>query len=202
MLIRCRRYLIAGLMVWIPLWVTWVVLRFVVRLMDNTIALLPKAYQPEQLFGFSLPGLGMVLSIAILLLTGLLISNFMGQRLYAFWEIIVNRIPLVRSIYSAVKQILNSILAPEGSAFRQVLLIEYPRQGLWTIAFQTSELCPIVNPHSPDEPLLMVFVPTTPNPTSGFLLLVPKKDAQKLDMSVEDALKLVISLGVVQPDIG
>ena len=127
---RFRRYFIAGLIVWIPLWVTWAAISFVVHLMDRSVALLPKQYQPESLLGFSLPGFGIILSVFILILTGLLVSNFLGRRLLAFWEYMLQRIPLVRSIYSAVKQVLNSILSPNGNAFRKVLLIEYPRQGL------------------------------------------------------------------------
>jgi len=196
---RFRRYFIAGLIVWIPLWVTWAAISFVVHLMDRSVALLPKQYQPESLLGFSLPGFGIILSVFILILTGLLVSNFLGRRLLAFWEYMLQRIPLVRSIYSAVKQVLNSILSPNGNAFRKVLLIEYPRQGLWTIAFQTGNgITNSVNKVT-GEQLITAFVPTTPNPTSGFLILVPASEAHELDMNIDDALKLVISLGVVQP---
>lgn len=199
MLARLRRYLIAGLIFWIPLWVVWLILSFVIHLMDRTVALLPKDYQPEQFLGFSIPGFGIFLSVVLLLLTGLFVSNFLGRRLLALWELILNRIPLVRSIYSAVKQVLSSVLSPGGNAFRKVLLIEYPRKGIWSIAFQTGNDIGIKPQDNPSERLITAFVPTTPNPTSGFLLLVPESTVQELDISIDEALKLVISLGVVQP---
>ena len=199
MFVRMRRYLIAGILFWIPLWATWVMLNFVIQLLDKSVALLPKEYQPEQLLGYSIPGFGIILSILLLLLTGLFVSNFFGRRLIALWELILNRIPLVRSVYSAVKQVLHSVLSPEGNAFRKVLLIEYPRKGIWSLAFQTGADAGITSDRHPNEPLITAFVPTTPNPTSGFLLLLPKSDVQELNISIDEALKLVISLGVVQP---
>ena len=198
MLARIRRYLIAGLLFWLPVWVTVLVISFFVRIMDRSVALLPAHLQPEQLFGFNIPGLGIILSIGILLLTGLVVSNFLGKKLLLLWDNIVARIPLVRSIHSAVKQVLDSVLAPGGKAFRKVLLIQYPREGLWSIAFQTGdgiEQCCTKT----GKQLITAFVPTTPNPTSGFLIMVPASEAQELDISIDDALKLVISLGVVQP---
>lgn len=196
---RLRRYLIAGLIFWLPLWVTWVCLSFVIRVMDKTVSLLPKMYQPEQLLGVKFPGFGIFLSIFILLITGIVVSNFLGKRLLGWWELALNRIPLVRTVYSGVKQVLNSLLSPDGKTFGKVLLIEYPRPGIWSIAFQTGLANDIKPTHLDDDVLVTAFIPTTPNPTAGFLVLVPRKNVQELGMSVEDGLKLVISLGVVHP---
>lgn len=192
-----RSYLLAGLVVWLPVIVTLVVLRFIVDLLDKSMALLPHAYQPEQLFGVHLPGLGVVFSLVLLFLTGLVVTNFLGQRLMRWSEAVLDRIPLVRSIYSATKQVMETIFSSQSQAFRQVLLVEYPRKGLWTLAFQTGVVSDAISQHTGEE-MLSIFIPTTPNPTSGFLMMVPKSDATELSMSIDDALKLVISLGVMQ----
>ena len=192
-----RSYLLAGLVVWLPVIVTLVVVRFIVDLLDQSMALLPDAYQPEQLFGFHIPGVGVVLSLVLLFLTGLIATNFLGQRLMRWSEAVLDRIPLVRSIYSATKQVMETIFSSNSQAFRNVLLIEYPRKGLWTIAFQTGAANHEVCEHTGEE-MLSIFVPTTPNPTSGFLMMIAKSSAKELSMSIDDALKLVISLGVMQ----
>ena len=192
-----RSYLLAGLVVWLPVIVTFVVLRFIVDLLDKSIGLLPHAYQPEQLFGLHLPGYGVLLSPILLFVTGVVATNFLGQRLMRWSEAVLDRIPLVRSIYSATKQVMETVFSSNSQAFRKVLLIEYPRKGLWTIAFQTGVASDMVQEHT-GEALLSIFIPTTPNPTSGFLMMVPKSDAKELSMSIDDALKLVISLGVMQ----
>lgn len=193
-----RRYLIAGLLLWLPIWITLLVVRFVVNLLDVSLSLLPKAYQPDVLLGMHIPGVGVLVSLLIILLTGVLITNFLGRRLVQFGESIVAKIPLVRSIYMAVKQVLETLFSNSGQSFRKVYLIEYPRRGAWSIAFQTGECAEeIEDIVQPD--MLTLFVPTTPNPTSGYLILVPRKEAYELKMSVEQALRLVISLGVVQP---
>lgn len=193
-----KSYIIAGLLVWLPIWITLLVIRFIVELLDGTLSMLPKAYQPEQLFGFNVPGLGLVLSIAIVLVTGMLVTNFLGRKLVELWDGVVGRIPLVRSVYKATKQVATTLFAKDGQSFRKVFLIEYPRKGIWSIAFQSGgaseEVQTLVG-----EDILTLFIPTTPNPTSGFLMMVPKKDAVELQMSVDQALRLVISLGVVQP---
>jgi uncharacterized membrane protein len=193
-----RRFLIAGLLLWLPLAATFLVVRLLVDTMDKTLALLPAAYQPEVLLGFRLPGLGIVVALVIVLVTGVLVTNFLGRRLLHLWEAIVDRIPLVNTIYKAVKQVSETILANQSQSFRKVLLIEYPRKGLWSIVFKTGEGVGEVTSHT-GEAMITVFLPTTPNPTSGFLMLVPAKDALELSMSVEDALKMIISLGVVHP---
>jgi uncharacterized membrane protein len=193
-----RKYLLAGLVVWLPILVTIVVLRFIIDLLDNTMALIPHAYQPEQLFGINVPGLGVLISLILLLITGIVATNLLGQRLVLWTEAGLDRIPLVRTIYNATKQVIQAVFSSNGQAFRKVLLIQYPREGIWSIAFQTGVTHDEINQHAGRE-MLTVFVPTTPVPTSGFLMMVPKADAIELSMSVETALKFVISLGVMKP---
>lgn len=192
-----RSYLLTGLVVWLPILVTFVVLRFIIDLLDGTIALLPDAYQPQALIGMRLPGLGAIISLLLLLGTGIFATNFLGQRLMSWGEAILAKIPGVRSIYSTAKQVIQAVFATNSQAFRKAMLIEYPRKGIWSIAFLTgfsdSEIA-----SKTGEEMLSMFVPTTPNPTSGFLLMVPKNEAIELTMTVEDALKLIISLGVMQ----
>ncbi len=193
-----RRYLLAGLVVWLPILATLGILNFIVELLDKTISLLPAAYQPEQLFGFHLPGLGVVLSLFLLLLTGLVATNFLGQRFMIWSESVLDKIPLVRSIYNVSKQVIQAIFATNSEAFRKVLLVEYPRKGLWTMAFQTGVANALVNQHTGEE-MLSIFIPTTPNPTSGFLMMVPRTDVVELSMTIDEALKYIISLGMMQP---
>lgn len=199
MFAKLRKYIITGLLIWIPLGITILVIKLLVDLMDKTIVLLPPAWRPEAVFGFDLPGLGIVISSMIVFLTGFVLTNFAGRRLIGFWESFLERIPLVRSIYSSVKQVTETILSSDNNTFNEVLLIEYPRKGLWTLCFKTSDSPKAFN-ESTDKELITVFVPTTPNPTSGFILFVPKEDVKKMDLDVEDALKLVMSLGVVTPE--
>jgi uncharacterized membrane protein len=193
-----RRYLIAGLMIWIPLGVTILVINMVVDLLDGVLRVLPAAYHPDTLLGFHVPGLGVLLSAVIVLGTGVLAANFFGRRLVDIWERMLARIPLVRSIYSGTKQVSETLFKPGGLAFRKVLLIEYPRRGLWSIAFQTAAGSAEAQSRT-GEDLIPVFVPTTPNPTSGFIFMVPRRDVIEMDMCVDDAIKMVISLGVVVP---
>ena len=193
-----KRYLIAGILVWVPLGVTFFVIKFLINLMDRTLLLLPAQYQPEALIGFNIPGLGVVLSVVVVLATGMVVANLFGRQLVAIWESILNRIPLVRSIYTGVKQVTETLFSTSGDAFRDVLLIEYPRAGIYSLAFQTGSTVGEVQDKINDQ-VVTVFVPTTPNPTSGFLLMIPKKDTLKLDMSVDEGLKMIISLGVVVP---
>jgi uncharacterized membrane protein len=192
-----RRYFISGLLVWVPIYITYFVVHFIVNLLDGTLALLPKNYHPEQLIGHEIPGAGVVFTFLILIFTGMLVTNFIGHRLLALWEKIVSRIPLIRNIHSATKQVVNAVVQPNGKAFRKVVLIPYPHPGMWSLAFVTSEV--IYSPWTPHD-VVNVFVPTTPNPTSGFLLFVPARDTIELNINVEEALRMVISLGVVIPD--
>ncbi|MCA0403096.1 MAG: DUF502 domain-containing protein [Proteobacteria bacterium] len=192
-----RSYLLAGLVVWLPIVVTLVVIRFIIDILDKTLSLLPHSYQPIQLIGTNIPGLGAVISLLLLILTGVVATNFFGQRLFAWGEVLLAKIPLVRSIYNAAKQVIHAIFATNSEAFRKVLLVEYPRKGLWSVAFLTGATKGELNEKSGEE-LLSIFIPTTPNPTSGFLMMVPKKDVIELSMTVDEALKYIISLGVMQ----
>ena len=193
-----KRYLIAGLLVWVPLGITIWVLHFLVSTLDQTLLLVPESARPEALFGFHIPGLGVVLSFAILLLTGALAANFFGARLILISESVLGRIPVVKSIYSSVKQVSDTLLSDSGNAFRKALLVEYPYTGCWTIAFQTGTPAIAVAGHLVDEHI-SVYVPTTPNPTSGFFLMLPRSRVHDLDMTVDEALKYIISMGVVAP---
>ncbi len=195
-----RSYLLTGLVVWMPVLVTMVVLRFIIDLLDKTIALIPHAYQPEQLIGFNVPGLGVLLSLILLLLTGMVATNLLGQRLVTWSESVLDRIPLVRTIYNGSKQVMQALFATNSQAFRKVVLIQYPRKGIWSIAFHTGSPPAEVSEHTGKE-MLTVFIPTTPNPTSGFLMMVPKSETMELSMPTEAALKFIISLGVMQPVI-
>jgi len=194
-----RRYLISGLLVWLPIWVTILAIKFLVDILSYTLLLLPRQYQPDELIGFHIPGIGVVITLLIIFLTGVLAANFFGSRLVAMGDQLISRIPIVRTIYMGVKQIAQTLFTPGGQSFRKVFLVEYPRAGAWTIAFQTGDTAAEVLKKLNEEQMVSLYVPTTPNPTSGFLLLVPRKSAIELNMSVDQALKFVISLGVVQP---
>lgn len=196
--VRLRRWLLAGLLLWLPLGVTILTFKFLLDLMDRMLFLVPPAWRPEQLIGFSVPGLGLILAILLLLVTGLLAANLIGRRLVRAYEHVLGRIPFVRSVYGAVKSFSEVVLSGSSTSFKKVVLIEYPRRGLYSIAFQTSEDAEEIQART-GETVITVFLPTTPNPTSGYMLFVPRDDATVLDMSVEEALKLVVSLGVVVP---
>jgi uncharacterized membrane protein len=194
-----RRYLIAGLLVWLPIIATVLVVRFILGLVDQTLLLLPRSLQPEALLGMHIPGLGAVLAVLLLLATGLLVTNIVGRSLVRAWEDLLNRIPFVRAIYGGVKSFSTTILSNSGNSFKKVLLIEYPRAGLWSIGFQTSSDVRIT-PLQGKEAQLCVFIPTTPNPTSGFIVLIPRSQAIELDMSVDAAMKMIVTLGVIAPN--
>jgi uncharacterized membrane protein len=193
-----RRYVIAGLLVWVPIVVTVLVVRFILDLMDQTLLLLPAAARPEALFGFHIPGLGLLLALLLLISTGMLVSNIIGRSLVGLWEDLLNRIPFVRALYSGVKSFSTTILSNQGNSFKKVMLIEYPRKGIWSIGFQTAGDVPLISAHT-GEPQVCVFIPTTPNPTSGFIMMVPRSQAIELDMSVDAAMKMIVTLGVVVP---
>ena len=195
---RLRTYLVTGLLVWLPLGITVFLVKFMVDFMDRTLLLLPVDYRPETLLGFNIPGLGIVLAVSVLLLTGVLAANFLGRKLVDVWESILQRIPLVRSVYSAAKSFAEVVLTNNTDSFKQVMLIEYPRKGLYSLCFQTSTQLGEIQSRTGEE-VVCVFVPTTPNPTSGVMILVPKKDVITLDMEIEEAVKMVVSLGVVVP---
>jgi len=196
---RLRTYIVTGLLVWVPLGVTVFLVKFMVDFVDRTLLLLPLEYRPDTLLGVHIPGLGIVLTLAVLLVTGILAANFLGRKLVNTWESLLQRIPLVRTVYSAAKSFAEVVLTNNTESFKQVLLIEYPRKGLYSLCFQTSTSLGEVQARTGEE-VICVFVPTTPNPTSGVMIIIPKKDVIILDMQVEAAVKMVVSLGVVVPE--
>lgn len=192
-----RRYLVAGLLVWLPIGVTVLVFKVLLDLMDGLLFLVPQAYQPETLLGFRIPGVGAVLALIVLFATGIMVANLIGRQVVRWGESLLARIPIVRSVYSAVKT-FSSVLLSSGKSFRKVLLIEYPQKGVWRLAFQTSDEAHEIEAATGRE-MVAVFVPNSPNAAAGFLVFVPRADVIELAMSVEDALKMVVSLGVVAP---
>lgn len=196
-----KRYFITGLLIWVPLGLTAWVLKFLIGTMDQSLLLLPDSLQPERLLGIHIPGIGTVLTLLVVFITGLLTANIIGQTLVSFWEGVLWRIPVVKSIYWGIKQVSDTIFSSQGEAFRKALLVQYPRKGTWTIAFMTGQPGGDVVNHLHGD-YISVYVPTTPNPTSGFFLMMPKSDVIELDMSVDAALKYIISMGVVPPNGG
>ncbi|MDD5175220.1 MAG: DUF502 domain-containing protein [Sterolibacterium sp.] len=193
-----KKYFITGLLIWVPLAITAWVLALIVRTMDQSLLLLPTSIRPETLLGFYLPGIGAILTLLVVFVTGLITANIIGQRLVRFWEGVLSRIPVVKSVYYSVKQVSDTLFSSSGDAFRKALLVEYPRPGSWTIAFMTGLPGGDVMQHLRGD-YVSVYVPTTPNPTSGFFLMMPREDVIELDMSVDEALKYIISMGVVAP---
>ncbi|MFN9388224.1 MAG: DUF502 domain-containing protein [Betaproteobacteria bacterium] len=193
-----RRYLITGLLIWVPLGITFWVLRALITTMDQTLLLLPEAWRPAAWMGFDVPGLGVVLTLLVLLVTGVLAANFIGQRVVEGWERLLGRIPVVKSIYNSVKQVSDTLFSSKGEAFRKALLVQWPREGMWTIAVLTGTPGGDVANHLKGE-WVSVYVPTTPNPTGGYFIMLPRQDVIELDMSVDEALKYVISMGVAPP---
>ena len=192
-----RKYFISGLLFWIPLGLSIVVIKFFLELVNDIV---PPEYLPEALFNLEsvVPGSGILWVILIIIVTGALISNFIGRKLVEIWEKILNRIPGFRGIYNALKQLSDTVLSPSGNSFKKALLVEYPRKGMWTIAFQTGDYQGEIAQKIGQE-LVNIYVPTTPNPTSGFFIMLPKSDVIELDMNVDEAFKFIISTGVVEP---
>jgi len=193
-----KRYFITGLLIWVPLAITTWVLALIASVADQSLRLLPETLRPHQLLGYDIPGAGVVLTLLIIFVTGVLAANFIGQRLVGWWEQLLARIPVVNSIYHSVKQVSDTLFSSSGNAFRKALLVQYPRQGSWTIAFLTGRPGGDVANHLRGD-FVSVYVPTTPNPTSGFFLMLPRSDVIELDMDVDEALKYIISMGVVAP---
>ncbi len=198
-MVTLRKYLIAGLLVWLPLAATVVIVKLVIDLLDKTILLIPPEFRPETVLGFSIPGFGIIVGIFILLITGVFAANLFGRRLVTFSESVLGRIPLVRTIYTSVKQVLETILTSNGKSFRKVVLIEFPRKGVYSIGFLTNDGFDEAN-KSTGHQLESVFIPTTPNPTNGFIVMFPKEDVTELELSIEEGFKFVISIGVVVPE--
>ncbi|MGV8803989.1 MAG: DUF502 domain-containing protein [Polaromonas sp.] len=193
-----RRWLLAGLLVLVPLAITLSVLNWIVATLDQTLLILPTAWHPDRLLGFHLPGFGVLLTFVIVLVMGALASNFLGKKLLMFGNAVLRRIPIVRSIYSSVKQVSDTLFSENGNAFRQALLVQWPREGVWTIGFLTGQPGGDVVNHLPGD-YLSVYVPTTPNPTGGYFVMLKRADCIELKMSVDEALTYVISMGVVVP---
>ena len=203
-----RKYFITGLLIVVPLGITLWVLNLVISALDQSLLLLPQAWRPDTHISVNLPGVGptqldvpgvgAVLTVLVIFLIGLLTQNFIGKRVVGGWEALLRRIPVVNSIYSSVKQVSDTLFSSSGNAFRKAVLIQYPRQGSWTIAFLTGVPGGDVKNHLVGD-YISVYVPTTPNPTAGFFLMMPRADAIELDMSVDTALKYIVSMGVVAP---
>lgn len=199
MMATLRRYLAAGLLIWVPLGVTLLIIKFLVDLMDQTLLLLPHALRPDVLLNIQIPGFGILLTAVIVIGTGMIVTNLFGQQLFHFGERLLNRIPLIGAIYSSVKKLTETLFTGSGKSFRRVVLVQYPRAGMWTLAFLTGEGAAEVDAHT-GFPTVNVFVPTTPNPTSGFMLVIPRTEVIELAMSVEEALRMILSVGAVVPE--
>ncbi len=192
-----RRYLVAGMLVWLPILATIWVVSFIVDVLDRTLVLLPEHYRPQAIFGVSIPGLGVLFAFVVLLLTGLAVTNLVGRQLVTYWEELLHRIPLVRSVYGGVKTFAESVLTSTHS-FHQVVAVEYPRAGIWSIGFVTSEDVPEVSAKT-GEQLVSVFISPAPNPTAGFIILVPRSQLIPLEMTIDAAMKMIVTCGVVTP---
>ncbi|MEO6079080.1 MAG: DUF502 domain-containing protein [Steroidobacteraceae bacterium] len=193
-----RRYLVAGLLFWVPAGLTWLTFGFLLDLTDGLLTLLPDQYKPDHLLGFHIPGFGALIALVVLILTGLLVANLVGQTLVTWWEELMNRIPLVRTLYSGLRGFTESLMTSKAS-FRQVVMIEFPRKDVWTIAFVTATNLPDYSGKYGGEPQICVYVPTTPIPTTGYNLIVRQSEVVPIDMSVDDAMKMIVTLGVVVP---
>ncbi len=193
-----KKYFITGLLIWIPLIITLWVLKVIFDTLDASLLLLPVSFQTESWLGVHIPGLGALLTVAIVLATGIFATNFFGAQLVELWHDVLNRIPVVNSIYSSVKQISDTLFSSSGQAFRKALLVQWPHEGMWTIAFLTGTPGGDVTNHLPPD-CLSVYVPTTPNPTGGYFVIVKRSQVIELDMTVDQALKYIISMGVVPP---
>ena len=194
-----RKWLLAGLLVIVPMAITVAVLRWIIDTLDQTLLILPEAWQPDRLIGVHIPGFGVLLTLAILLVVGATASNFIGKKLVTFGDLVVSRIPVVRGIYSSVKQVSDTLFSESGNAFRTAVLVQWPRTDVWTIGFVTGTPGGDVTNYLRGEEFVSVYVPTTPNPTGGYFVMLRKSDCIELKMSVDEALKYVVSMGVVSP---
>ena len=194
---RLRNYFISGLLFWVPLALTVLVIKFFLELINN---LVPQKYLPEAIFNLdtTIPGSGIILVLIVILITGVLVTNILGRKLVALWERVLNKIPGFRNVYNVLKKVSDTVFNTSTESFRKAFLIQYPSKGIWVIAFQSGDYRGEAESIIGEE-IMNLFVPTTPNPTSGFFVMMAKKDAFELDMSVEEAFKLVISAGVVTP---
>lgn len=193
-----KKYFITGLLVLVPLFITAWVLSSIIGMMDQSLFLLPEEWRPKAIFGRDIRGLGAILTLLIIFVTGLIATNFFGKKLILLWEYMLARVPVVKSIYASVKQVSDTLFSDSGNAFRRAVLVQFPRQGTWTIAFVTGQPGGDVANHLQGD-FISVFVPTTPNPTGGYFLMMPRAEVIELKMSVDEALKYIISMGVVAP---
>ena len=198
--LHLKKYFITGLLIWLPLAITYMVISWIVGTLDAILLWLPEEYQPSRYLGVHIPGVGVVAGLLLVFFTGLVAANVIGQKLVRLWEALLARIPVVKSIYYSVKQVSDTVFSSSGQAFRKALLVQYPREGAWTIAFLTGQPGGDAANHLRGD-YVSVYVPTTPNPTSGFFLMMPREDVIELDMSVDEALKYIISMGVVAPPL-
>lgn len=193
-----KKYFITGLLVLVPLFITVWVLLSIIGMMDQSLYLLPESWRPQALFGHNIIGIGALLTMLIILITGVIATNFFGKQLILLWEKMLNRVPVVKSIYASVKQVSDTLFSDSGNAFRHAVLVQFPHQGAWTIAFVTGQPSGEVASHLKGD-FVSVYVPTTPNPTSGYFIMVPRAEVIELKMSVDEALKYIISMGAVAP---
>ena len=196
-----KKYLITGVLVWLPIAVTIWAMSYIISAADRLINLLPESWQPQHFWGFNIPGLGIVAATIVLFVTGVFAANVLGRRILGAWDSLLGRIPVVKSIYSSVKKVSESLLSDSSRSFKTPVLVPFPQPGIWTIAFVSGHIPDKLKGSLPqDDDYISVYVPTTPNPTGGYYIMVKKSDVRELDMSVDQALKYVISLGMVMPD--
>lgn len=195
-----KRYLITGLLVWLPITITLWVVTYIVSTTDHLLNLLPSQWQPESYLGFNIPGLGFIMAVIVLFITGVLGANVLGRKIIEGWDSLLGRIPVVKSIYSSVKKVSESLLSDNSRSFKTPVLVPFPQPGIWSIAFVSGSIAPSLQSALDCEEYLSVYVPTTPNPTGGYYIFVRKQDIRPLTMSVDEALKYVISLGMVVPE--
>lgn len=196
-----KKYLITGVLVWLPIAVTIWAMTYIISAADRLISLLPESWQPQHFWGFNIPGLGIVAATVVLFVTGVFAANVLGRRILGAWDSLLGRIPVVKSIYSSVKKVSESLLSDSSRSFKTPVLVPFPQPGLWTIAFVSGHIPDKLKGSLPqDDDYISVYVPTTPNPTGGYYIMVKKSDVRELNMSVDQALKYVISLGMVMPD--
>lgn len=196
-----KKYLITGVLVWLPIAVTIWVITYIIGASDRLIDLLPKHWQPQALLGYDIPGLGVIVAVVVLFCTGVFAANVLGKKIIAMWDKLLNNIPVVKSIYSSVKKVSESLLSDSSRSFKTPVLVPFPQPNIWTLAFVSGNIPDALKKGLPEgEEYLSVYVPTTPNPTGGYYIMVKKSDIREVDMSVDEALKYVISLGMVAPD--
>ena len=194
-----KKYLLTGLIVVVPITITLYIIKALIGIMDDFLKILPKAYHPDTLLGFHIPGLGLLLVTILVFLIGLLTHSYIGNKTVQIWDLLIGRIPLVRNIYQAIKQFTEAVFSTTSSHFKQVVMLEFPRPGLYSIGFLAGPAKGEMEIRA-GQKVMSIFIPCTPNPTTGYYVLVPEKDLMYLDMTVEQAFKLIVSGGLVLPN--